>query len=209
MSADRAGGADRATGADTDLARTAADRARNAADLARNDADMAPHGVDIAPSEMHGAGRILTGDALSFVADLHRRFDDRRRELLAARDRRRAAIAAGERLAFLTETADVRAGAWTVAPAPPALVKRRVEITGPTDAKMAINALNSGANVWLADFEDANAPTWDNMVGGQVSLYRAIRGDLEYTSPEGKHYEVRGDAPSPVIVPRPRGWHLP
>src|SRR5699024_4493124 len=110
---------------------------------------------------------------------------------------------------FLPETAEIRSADWSVAPNPAALTDRRVEITGPTDAKMAINALNSGANVWLADFEDANSPTWDNMVGGQVSLYRAIRGELAFTSSEGKAYAVRTDAPLPVILPRPRGWHLP
>ncbi len=164
--------------------------------------------IDVTTSDLDGADTILTDDAVAFVADLHRTFGPRRAELLAARDRRRAEIAAGASLDFLPETAQVRAGGWTVAPNPAALANRRVEITGPTDAKMAINALNSGANVWLADFEDANSPTWDNMVGGQVSLSRAIRGALEYTSPEGKHYAVRTDATLPVILPRPRGWHL-
>jgi malate synthase len=165
--------------------------------------------VQVAPSEMDGARTILTDEALAFVADLHRRFGARREELLAARQRRRSEIAGGARLDFLPETADIRSGDWTVAANPAALADRRVEITGPTDAKMAINALNSGARVWLADFEDANSPTWDNMIGGQVSLYRAIRGQLEYTSPEGKQYRVRQDGALPVILPRPRGWHLP
>ena len=167
------------------------------------------NGIELTPSQVDGAETILTDDAVAFVADLQRRFGARRTELLVARGRRRDAIAAGTALDFLPDTAEIRAGDWTVAPQPDALANRRVEITGPTDAKMAINALNSGANVWLADFEDANSPTWDNMIGGQVSLYRAIRGELEYTSPEGKHYAVRDDAAPPVILPRPRGWHLP
>jgi malate synthase len=165
--------------------------------------------IQVSPSGMDGADGILTEPALEFIADLHRRFGPRRDELLAARGRRRDEIAAGTRLDFLPETAEIRSGDWTVAANPPALADRRVEITGPTDAKMAINALNSGARVWLADFEDANSPTWDNMVGGQVSLYRAIRGALAYTSPEGKQYRVRDGADLPVILPRPRGWHLP
>ena len=166
-------------------------------------------GIELAPCGVDGAESILTDDAVAFVVDLHRRFGARRAELLGARDRRRAEIAGGAVLGFLPETADVRSGDWTVAPQPAALTSRRVEITGPTDAKMAINALNSGANVWLADFEDANSPTWQNMVGGQVSLYRAVRGELEFTSAQGRHYAVRDDAALPVILPRPRGWHLP
>ena len=165
--------------------------------------------IEVAGCQMDGADGILTAQALEFVAGLHRRFGARRADLLAAREARRAEIAAGVRLDFRPETAEIRSGGWTVAPNPPALDRRRVEITGPTDAKMAINALNSGADVWLADFEDANSPTWDNMVGGQVSLFRAIRGTLEHTSPEGKRYAVRTDATPPVILPRPRGWHLP
>jgi malate synthase len=152
---------------------------------------------------------ILTPDALAFVAGLHARFGARRDELLAARRTRRAEIGRTGRLEFLTETADVRAAEWQVAPAPPDLQDRRVEITGPTERKMAINALNSGARVWLADFEDANTPHWVNVVGGQVNLFDAVRRTIELTTEEGKEYRLRDPDRLPVILPRPRGWHLP
>jgi malate synthase len=152
---------------------------------------------------------ILTPEALAFVGDLQARFGDRRDELLAARRTRRAEIGRTGRLDFLAETADVRAADWQVAPAPADLLDRRVEITGPTERKMAINALNSGAKVWLADFEDANTPHWVNVVGGQVNLYDAVRRTIELTSDEGKHYTLRDPDQLPVILPRPRGWHLP
>ncbi|MGF1647741.1 MAG: malate synthase A [Kineosporiaceae bacterium] len=152
---------------------------------------------------------ILTPEALEFVAYLESTFGARRCELLAARDRRRAEIAAGADLGFLPETAHVRDDpGWRVAPAAPGLVDRRVEMTGPTDRKMAINALNSGAKVWLADQEDATSPTWDNVVGGQLSLLDATRGTLTFDSPDGRHYSVTAAEP-PTIVVRPRGWHLP
>jgi malate synthase len=163
--------------------------------------------------EVHGpsverAVEILTPGALDFVADLHRRFGPRRRELLEARQQRRTAIAEAGTLDFLAETADVRAGDWTVAPVPADLQDRRVEITGPTTRKMSINALNSGARVWLADLEDANTPHWGNVVGGQVNLHDAVRRELSFTSPEGKEYAIADPDRVPVIVPRPRGWHL-
>ena len=170
---------------------------------------MAP----MADIEVHGppverSGEILTPEALEFVADLHRRYGKRRDELLAARVERRTAIAEAGTLDFLPETAEVRAGDWTVAPVPADLQDRRVEITGPTTAKMSINALNSGAKVWLADLEDANTPHWENVVGGQVNLRDAVRRDLSFTSPEGKDYAIADPDRIPVIVPRPRGWHL-
>ncbi len=118
---------------------------------------------------------ILSDEAVAFVADLNRRFRPRRDELLAARAARRAAIADGTPLDFLPETAEIRAGDWTVPPPPPDLTDRRVEITGPTERKMTINALNSGAKVWLADLEDANTPHWANVVDGQQNLYDAVR----------------------------------
>jgi malate synthase len=156
-----------------------------------------------------GFDEILTAEALGFVASLEARFGGRRCDLLAARARRRAEIAAGADLGFLAATADVRADpGWRVAPAAPGLVDRRVEMTGPTDRKMAINALNSGARVWLADQEDATSPTWDNVVGGQLTLLDATRGTLSYDSPDGRRYEVTAAEP-PTIVVRPRGWHLP
>jgi malate synthase len=152
---------------------------------------------------------ILTPEALEFVADLQTRYGAHRDALLAARATRRAEIAAARRIDFRPETEDVRTGDWRVPPPPPGLVDRRVEITGPTEPKMAINALNCGANVWLADLEDANTPHWRNVVGGQVVLKDAVRRTLAFTSPEGKEYRLREDGDLPTIVPRPRGWHLP
>jgi malate synthase len=150
---------------------------------------------------------ILTPDALEFLTQLHVRFASHRHELLAERMRRRVDVANGRDLAFLPETAWIREdSSWKVAGAGPGLHDRRVEITGPTDRKMAINALNSGAKVWLADLEDATSPTWANIIGGQLSLYDTVRGNLEYTSPDGKEYRVHGK--TPTIVVRPRGWHL-
>lgn len=154
------------------------------------------------------ADEVLTPEALAFVADLQRRFGGRRDELLARRRERRAEISRTGRLDFLPETAGVRAGDWLVAPAPPELRDRRVEITGPTDRKMGINALNSGAAVWLADLEDANTPHWHNAIGGQLTLRDAIRRTIELTTPEGKHYALKDPDAIPVILPRPRGWHF-
>jgi malate synthase len=167
--------------------------------------------VEIASAaEVAGSADILTDDALAFVGELHRRFEPRRRELLAARRVRRERIAAGEPLDFLAETAEVRAGDWRVPPPPVALADRRVEITGPaTPAKMAINALNSEARVWLADLEDASSPTWANVVGSVRNLRDAARGTLAWTSAEGKAYALRDDLRRPTVVTRPRGWHLP
>ncbi|MSR99906.1 malate synthase A [Arthrobacter sp. BL-252-APC-1A] len=169
---------------------------------------MAIEVTDLNPAE--GAGTILTPEALAFIEELHHRFAPTRNDLLAARTARREAIAAGEPLDFLPETAQIRDGDWQVAPAPPALQDRRVEMTGPASpAKMAINALNSGAKVWLADLEDASTPTWHNVVDAEYNLYRAARGELAFASPEGKEYALRTDAPLAVVVMRPRGWHLP
>ena len=151
---------------------------------------------------------ILTPEALEFLADLQTRFGSRRDELLQARVKRRATIAETGRLDFLPETAEVRAGDWTVAPLPESFADRRVEITGPTERKMAINALNSGARVWLADLEDANTPHWHNVISGQVTLRDAVRRTIELTTPEGKHYALEDPDGIPVIVPRPRGWHF-
>ncbi|WIM94833.1 malate synthase A [Actinoplanes oblitus] len=149
---------------------------------------------------------ILSDEAVAFVADLNRRFRPRRNELLQARAARRAEIAAGASLGFLAETADIRAAEWTAPPAPADLQDRRVEITGPTERKMTINALNSGAKVWLADLEDANTPHWSNVVDGQQNLYDAIRRTISLET-EKKTYELNG-GPYPTIVMRPRGWHL-
>jgi malate synthase len=151
---------------------------------------------------------VLTPQALAFVADLQETFGSRRDELLARRVERRADIASTGRLDFLPATKEIREADWTVAPAPADLVDRRVEITGPTERKMAINALNSGARVWLADLEDANTPHWENVVSGQVNLYDAVRRQLSYDSPEGKAYRLRDDGRLAVLVVRPRGWHF-
>ncbi len=154
---------------------------------------------------------ILTPEALVFLAELHDRFAGTRQDLLATRLRKRVDAANGRDPGFLTETAHIRRDVtWQVAGAGPGLVDRRVEITGPTDRKMAINALNSGAKVWLADQEDATSPTWANVVEGQLTLFDQVRGQLSFTSPEGKEYAVTGDATgaTPTIVMRPRGWQL-
>jgi len=149
---------------------------------------------------------ILTPDACRFVADLCRRFDGRRLELLARRVERQREIDAGQLPDFLPETAAIRNGDWQVPPPPPDLVDRRTEITGPVDRKMAINALNSGAQCWMADLEDANSPTWENVIEGQINLHDAIRRTITYTSPEGKNYALKPK--TATIVARPRGWHL-
>ncbi len=164
--------------------------------------------IRVTGSPVERSDEVLTPDALELVAELHRRFGGRRDELLRARQARREEISRTGRLDFLPETAGVRDSSWTVATAPTDLRDRRVEITGPTERKMAINALNSGACVWLADLEDANTPHWHNVVAGQVNLVDAVRGTIAFTSPEGKKYAVDPDADRPTIVPRPRGWHL-
>ena len=153
---------------------------------------------------------VLTPQALELIARLHREFNGRRLELLQARRDRVQALADGGTLDFLPETAHVREDdSWRVAPPAPGLVDRRVEMTGPTDRKMTINALNSGARCWLADQEDANSPLWENVVNGPLNLMDSIDGTLEFTSPEGKEYRVRDDVTLPTIIVRPRGWHLP
>ncbi|EON24656.1 MULTISPECIES: malate synthase A [Nocardioides] len=164
--------------------------------------------LDITAPPVARSEEILTPEALDFVADLDARFHERRDELLAARQTRRAEIARTGTLGFLPGTAEIREADWSVIPLPTDLLDRRVEITGPTDPKMAINALNSGAKVWLADLEDANTPHWRNVLGGQVTLYDAVRRQLSFTSPEGKSYALTDPDQVPVIVPRPRGWHF-
>jgi len=154
------------------------------------------------------ADEILTAEALRFVASLQRRFGARRDELLARRVARRAEIARTGTLDFLPETAHVRAADWRVADAPPALRDRRVEITGPADRKMTINALNSGAEVWLADFEDASAPTWHNVVVHQANLIDAYERRIDFDTRQGRTYALRPDEELATVVMRPRGWHL-
>ncbi|MDX6309223.1 MAG: malate synthase [Nocardioidaceae bacterium] len=165
-------------------------------------------GVEVKGPIQERFDEVLTAEALEFLADLHRGFDERRRELLERRHRRYQALADGGTFDFLPETEHVRRDdSWRVAAPAAGLVDRRAEITGPTDAKMTINALNSGAKVWLADHEDANTPLWENMVQGQLNLRDAIGGKLAFSSPEGKRYEL--EDPVATIVVRPRGWHLP
>lgn len=152
------------------------------------------------------ADRVLTADAVKLLVGLHRRFEGSRRALLAARAERQERFDAGERPRFLPGTAEVRAGYWRVPEAPKALTDRRVEITGPTDRKMMINALGSGAKVFMADLEDASSPTWDNLLTGQVNLSDAVAGTISLQTPE-REYRLTED-PATLVV-RPRGWHLP
>jgi malate synthase len=151
---------------------------------------------------------ILTPEAIDLIARLHAELAPRRADLLAARRRRQAELSSGAMLDFLPETEHIRSDAsWRVAPPAPGLVDRRVEITGPTDRKMTINALNSGANVWLADFEDANTPLWDNMITGQLNLKDALDRTVDFET-GGKEYKLLPDSELATIVARPRGWHL-
>src|SRR5580698_4228089 len=168
-----------------------------------------PDGVEVTGPAGPRYDEILTPEALTLIATLQRELGPRRAELLAARAARQAELDAGAQFDFLSETAAIRADrAWRVAEPAPGLVDRRVEITGPTDQKMTINALNSGAKVWLADFEDANTPLWDNMIGGQLNLKDALDRTIDYTSEDGKLYALRPYEELATIVVRPRGWHL-
>jgi malate synthase len=160
------------------------------------------------PSRVAGAADILTPDALAFLAELHERFDTRRSQLLERRIERQQRFDAGELPDFPVETRALREADWTVASIPADLLDRRVEITGPTNAKMLINALNSGAKVFMADFEDATSPAWDELIQGQVNLRNRWLGTLAFTDPDsGKQYAL-GPEPA-VLMVRPRGWHLP
>src|SRR5271166_2258689 len=150
---------------------------------------------------------ILTPEACSFLAGLFRAFEPRRAEILRRRVERQAELDAGALPDFLPGTRAVREGTWRVAPAPADLLDRRTEITGPVDRKMVINALNSGAKVYMADFEDATSPTWENLIEGHINLRDAVRRAITFTSPEGKGYKLN-DRTATLLV-RPRGWHLP
>lgn len=149
---------------------------------------------------------VLTPAALDFLVKLHRQFEPRRRELMAARTARQAQLDAGIKPDFLAETAHIRAGDWQISPLPADLLDRRVEITGPVERKMMINALNSGAKSFMADFEDSNTPTWDNQIIGQCNVRDAYRREISYTSPDGKVYALNDEIATLII--RPRGWHL-
>src|ERR1700719_2245108 len=169
----------------------------------------AGNGIEIIGPPGERFEEILTPDALNLVGTLQREFGARRAELLAARAARQEELSAGGTLDFLPATRHIREDSlWRVASPAPGLVDRRVEITGPTEKKMTINALNSGARVWLADFEDANTPLWDNMVTGQLNLKDALDRKIDFTSVDGKSYQLRPDDELATIVVRPRGWHL-
>ncbi len=168
--------------------------------------EASPTGIEVTDATIPGAAEILTPEALAFVADLQRRFGRERVSLLRAREDRQAELDAGALPDFPAATADVRAAEWTVAPAPADLDDRRVEITGPAEPKMMINALNSGARVFMADLEDSLSPTWANVVGGQAALRAAVRRELAFDSPEGKAYRLNERLATLVV--RPRGWHL-
>ncbi|GAB2709207.1 malate synthase A [Arthrobacter bambusae] len=168
------------------------------------------NGITLTAQPIHRQNEVLTPDAIEFVATLHRATAERRQELMQARHARRGQIASGQDPRFLPETAEIRNDPnWRVAPPAPGLEDRRVEITGPVDRKMTINALNSGAKVWLADMEDSSTPTWRNVIQGQLNLTDALERRIDFTSPEGKEYKLRAAEELPTIVVRPRGWHLP
>jgi malate synthase len=172
------------------------------------DSASVTRGVEILGARLPESARVLSPAAIEFYAGLERAYGERRRRLLQARVERQALLDAGERLDFPSDTAPIRESDWTVSPPPEDLLDRRVEITGPTDRKMIINALNSGANVFMADFEDSNSPTWRNLVGGQANLIDAVEGTITHTAPEtGRHYRLK-DRVATLMV-RPRGWHLP
>jgi len=164
-------------------------------------------GIEIIGPVSAQFAEILTPDALEFVALLHRQYNPTREALLKRRAERQAEFDAGGLPDFLPQTSAVRESDWQVAPTPPDLRKRRVEITGPVERKMMINALNSGANMFMADFEDSLAPSWDNIVQGQINLRDAIRRSIDFTSPEGKQYTLQEQVATLLV--RPRGWHLP
>ena len=164
-------------------------------------------GVEVTAKWREAYAEVLTAPALELLAKLHREFGPRRAELLQARVERDARLSAGELPTFLEETKDIREADWTVAPPAPGLSDRRVEITGPTDQKMVVNALNSGAKVFMVDFEDSNTPTFDNLVQGQLNIRNAYLRQIDFTSPEGKTYALNDDVATFVV--RPRGWHLP
>ncbi|MBX3652522.1 MAG: malate synthase, partial [Burkholderiales bacterium] len=166
-----------------------------------------PEGITLSGASSAEYAGILTPEALAFVAGLSRKFETRRRELMQRRSSRQAAFDAGSLPDFLPETKAIRDGDWTIGSVPADLQDRRVEITGPTDRKMVINALNCGASVFMADFEDSNAPTWANMIEGQINLRDAIRRTITFRSPEGKDYSLAGK--TATLLVRPRGWHLP
>jgi malate synthase len=167
--------------------------------------DLIP-GIQLPRKQPNLYDRILTPAAVGFVAHLHRKYEERRRACMKARAERQARLDAGETFAFLPETRSVRESEWTVGPIPRDLQDRRVEITGPVERKMVINALNSGASTFMADFEDSATPTWDNMIQGQINLRQAVDRTIGFKSPEGKCYQL--NERTATLIVRPRGWHL-
>src|SRR4051812_24673016 len=163
-------------------------------------------GITVHGAPPADAARVLTPEALDFAGSLSRRFEPTRAGLLRRRTARQRGFDAGERLDFLAETAEVRKGDWKVAATPSDLQKRWVEITGPVERKMMINALNSGADVFMADFEDSLSPTWENVVNGQANLMDAVRREIELEQPGGKSYRLKETIATLLV--RPRGWHL-
>lgn len=176
--------------------------------MSEQGSEQTAQGVRVIGDRVERGDEILTKEALEFVAGLQRDFGPRRDELLESRKQRREEAARAGKLDFLEETRSVRESEWQVAEAPNDIANRRVEITGPTERKMSVNALNSGAKVWLADLEDANTPHWSNVVSGQVNLADVTRKTVELTTPEGKQYKLRDDVEHAVPLVRPRGWHL-
>ena len=172
-------------------------------------ADASNHAaLEIHAPAAAGQETVLTVEARRLIQELHRRFEPQRRALLAARRERQGRFDAGGLPDFRADTRSIRESDWRVAPIPAALQDRRVEITGPVDRKMIINALNSGARVFMADFEDSTSPTWANLIEGQINLRDAVAGTITFTAENGKHYALRPDAQT-VLMVRPRGWHLP
>src|SRR6266568_1503423 len=162
--------------------------------------------VEVSPAVEGRGAEVFTAEALEFISDLHRRFNPTRLDLLRRRVERQARVDRGKTLRFRPETRRIRDDSWNIAPVPADLVDRRVEITGPTDRKMMINALNSGAKTFMADFEDANTPAWRNLLEGQANLREAVRHSIAYRSPEGKEYRLNREIATLLV--RPRGWHL-
>ncbi|MCE9571073.1 MAG: malate synthase, partial [Rhodocyclales bacterium] len=165
-----------------------------------------PAGVQINAPVSAEYATILTPEAMALVAKLHRAFEPRRQDLLKARVVRQARIDAGEMPDFLPETRHIREGDWKIAPLPKALERRHTEITGPVEAKMVINAYNSGADSYMTDFEDSNSPKWDNLIQGQINIYKAIRRELSFKNEAGKEYKLNDKVATLQV--RPRGWHL-
>lgn len=169
---------------------------------------LKPHDAIEITAHADGQDAVLTPEAQAFLLGLHRRFEGQRQMRLKARAARQARFDAGALPDFRADTADIRAGDWRVASIPTALQDRRVEITGPVDPKMVINALNSGAQCYMADFEDSTSPTWANLIEGQLAMQGAVAGTLEFTAANGKHYALKPEADRAVLIVRPRGWHL-